>query len=54
MGSDTRAVNARISIKGVENVIVRNLTIVNPCDMNPVWDPMTVPWGTGTRSTTAS
>lgn len=38
MGSDTRLVNARISIKGVENVSVRNLTIVNPCDINPVWD----------------
>ena len=39
MGSDTRLVNARLSIKSVENVIVRNLTIVNPCDINPIWDP---------------
>lgn len=39
MGSDARLVNARISIKGIQNVIVRNLTIVNPCDINPVWDP---------------
>jgi pectate lyase len=39
MGSDTRLVNSSISISGVQNVIVRNLTIVNPCDVNPVWDP---------------
>ena len=39
IGSDVQFVNARIMIKGVENVIVRNLTIVNPCDINPVWDP---------------
>ena len=38
-GSDTRLVNGTISISGVQNVIVRNLTIVNPCDVNPVWDP---------------
>lgn len=39
MGSDTKVVNAYILINRVENVIVRNLTIVNPCDINPVWDP---------------
>jgi pectate lyase len=39
MGSDTRLVNAAISITGVQNVIVRNLNIVNPCDVAPVWDP---------------
>ena len=39
MGSDTRLVNGSISISGVQNVIVRNLNIVNPCDVNPVWDP---------------
>lgn len=38
MGSDTRLVNASISITGVQNVIVRNLNIVNPCDVAPVWD----------------
>ncbi len=38
-GSDARLVNATISISGVQNVIVRNLAIVNPCDVNPVWDP---------------
>ena len=23
----------------MQNVIVRNLTIVNPCDVAPIWDP---------------
>jgi pectate lyase len=32
-------VNAAINIKGVSNVIVRNLTIMNPCDVGPIWDP---------------
>ncbi|KQV87848.1 hypothetical protein ASD15_27750 [Massilia sp. Root351] len=39
MGSDTRLVNGSISISDAQNVIVRNLNIVNPCDVNPVWDP---------------
>jgi pectate lyase len=39
MSSDTKLVNASISITGVTNVIVRNLNIVNPCDVGPVWDP---------------
>ena len=39
LGSDTKIVNGRITISGIENVIVRNLTIVNPCDINPIWDP---------------
>lgn len=39
MSSDTRLVNASISITGVQNVIVRNLNIVNPCDVGPLWDP---------------
>lgn len=39
IGNDARIVNARIAIQGVENVIVRNLIIVNPCDINPIWDP---------------
>ncbi|AXA91160.1 polysaccharide lyase family 1 protein [Massilia sp. YMA4] len=38
-GGDTRLVNGTISISGVQNVIVRNLNIVNPCDVAPVWDP---------------
>lgn len=39
MGSDTRLVNANIVINGGQNVIVRNLNIQAPCDINPVWDP---------------
>jgi pectate lyase len=39
IGNDARLVNARIDISGVQNVIVRNLNIVNPCDVAPVWDP---------------
>ncbi len=32
-------VNAWIDITGVSQVIVRNLTLVAPCDVGPVWDP---------------
>ncbi len=32
-------VNAWIDISGVSQVIVRNLHIVAPCDVGPVWDP---------------
>jgi pectate lyase len=39
MGSDTKLVNANIVINGKQNVIVRNLNIVMPCDIAPVWDP---------------
>ncbi|MGV7208439.1 polysaccharide lyase family 1 protein [Oxalobacteraceae bacterium A2-2] len=39
IGSDTKLVNGNIVISGVQNVIVRNLNIVNPCSINPVWDP---------------
>jgi len=45
IGSDTRLVNASISITGVHNVIVRNLNIVNPCDVTPVWDKNDGPTG---------
>jgi pectate lyase len=38
IGSDTKLVNANIVISSVKNVIVRNLNIVNPCDISPVWD----------------
>ncbi|MCY4743756.1 pectinesterase family protein [Pelomonas sp. UHG3] len=31
--------NGRIEIIGVANVIVRNLAIMAPCDVAPVWDP---------------
>lgn len=39
IGSTATIANAAIVIKGASNVIVRNLTIVNPCDIAPVWDP---------------
>ncbi|MYM81878.1 pectate lyase [Duganella sp. FT50W] len=39
MGSDTKLVNANLVLNGVQNVIIRNLNIVNPCSINPVWDP---------------
>ncbi|MBV6319748.1 polysaccharide lyase family 1 protein [Duganella violaceipulchra] len=39
MGGDTKLVNANIVINGKQNVIVRNINIVNPCDIVPVWDP---------------
>jgi pectate lyase len=38
VGADAGLVNANVMIRKVENVIVRNLTIVNPCDVAPKWD----------------
>jgi pectate lyase len=38
IGSTAKLINASLSIKRVSNVIVRNLTIVAPCDVTPVWD----------------
>lgn len=38
-GAGAGLVNGRIEIIGVSNVIVRNLHIVAPCDVAPVWDP---------------
>lgn len=38
VGSTAGFVNASISIRGIDNVIVRNLTISNPCDIAPTWD----------------
>jgi pectate lyase len=39
VGATAGLVNANIKINGVDNVIVRNLTIVDPCDVSPLWDP---------------
>jgi pectate lyase len=39
IGSTAKLVNASLSIKQVSNVIVRNLTLIAPCDLAPVWDP---------------
>jgi pectate lyase/pectin methylesterase-like acyl-CoA thioesterase len=38
-GPGAGLINGRIEINGVANVIVRNLTIVAPCDVATVWDP---------------
>jgi len=38
-GNDAGLVNGWILIRSVDNVIVRNLRIVNPCDVAPEWDP---------------
>lgn len=38
-GPGAGLVNGRIEIIGVSNVIVRNLAIMAPCDVAPVWDP---------------
>jgi pectate lyase len=38
-GTDAALVNGWILIRSVDNVIVRNLRIVNPCDVAPEWDP---------------
>lgn len=32
-------VNASLSVSGVSQVIVRNLALRNPCDIDPRWDP---------------
>ena len=38
-GAGAGIVNGHIVVAGVSQVIVRNLKIVNPCDVGPVWDP---------------
>src|ERR1700704_6529134 len=38
-GPGAGLVNGRIDIIGVSNVIVRNLKIVAPCDIAPIFDP---------------
>lgn len=43
-GSDARIVNASILMKRVSNVILRNLTIVAPCDLSPVWSSSEGRW----------
>jgi pectate lyase len=44
IGSTAKLVNASLSIKKVENVIVRNLTLVAPCDVTPVWSASEGRW----------
>ncbi|HEU5435551.1 MAG TPA: hypothetical protein VFU95_03965, partial [Telluria sp.] len=38
-GSNSGLVNGHIILSGVSQVIIRNLKLVNPCDVAPVWDP---------------
>jgi pectate lyase len=38
-GSGSGLVNGHVILSGVSQVIIRNLKIVNPCDVEPVWDP---------------
>lgn len=38
-------VNGSLLITGVDQVIVRNLAIRNPCDVGPKWDPSDAPTG---------
>lgn len=45
VGADAQLLNAAILISNVENVIVRNLKIANPCDIAPKWDPNDGPEG---------
>jgi len=41
IGADANAgiVNGTVLVTNVSQVIIRNLKIVNPCDVEPVWDP---------------
>ena len=39
VGPTAGLVNAAIKIIGADNVIVRNLSIIDPCDVSPLWDP---------------
>lgn len=39
VGSTAKIVNGVTKVYHINNVIVRNITIVNPCDITPVWDP---------------
>ncbi|MYM66762.1 pectin methylesterase [Pseudoduganella sp. FT55W] len=41
IGADGNAgiVNGHIVVSNVSQIIIRNLKIVNPCDVGPVWDP---------------
>lgn len=32
-------VNASLAVSGVEQVVIRNLALRNPCDIDPQWDP---------------
>ena len=39
LGADAGFVNAHVQVSKVSQVIIRNLSLRNPCDVAPVWDP---------------
>jgi len=39
-GADAGIVNGHIIVSSVSQIIIRNLHIVNPCDVGPVFDPL--------------
>lgn len=39
LGEDAGFVNASLLVSNASQVIIRNLSISNPCDPNPKWDP---------------
>ncbi|MET0264906.1 MAG: pectinesterase family protein, partial [Duganella sp.] len=38
-GANSGIVNGHIIVSNVSQIIIRNLKLVNPCDVGPVWDP---------------
>jgi len=38
-GASAGLVNGHILLSNVSQIVIRNLKIVNPCDVEPVWDP---------------
>lgn len=38
-GSNSGIVNGHIIVSNVSQIIIRNLKIMNPCDVGPIWDP---------------
>ena len=38
-GSNAGFVNGHILLTSVSQIIIRNLKLVNPCDVGPIWDP---------------
>ncbi len=39
LGTNAKLINGWFYLKRVNNVVLRNITIQNPCDVLPVWDP---------------
>jgi pectate lyase len=45
IGSNAKLINGWLMMRNIDNVIVRNLTIENPCDVAPKWDSGDGPTG---------